>query len=60
MATIHPIHDITAAEIAADFYDLCFHHQIGEALRRARKLHASTSITWASLIMYGDPTLTLW
>lgn len=60
VATIHPIHDTTAAEIAADFYDLCFHHQIGEALRKARKLHASTSITWASLIMYGDPTLTLW
>ncbi|MBU7033257.1 MAG: CHAT domain-containing protein [Theionarchaea archaeon] len=60
VGTIHPIHDHTAAGIAADFYDLCFQYPIGEALRRARKLHVTSSIAWASLIMYGDPTLTLW
>lgn len=60
VGTIHPIHDHTAAGIAADFYDLCFQYPIGEALMRARKLHVTSSIIWASLIMYGDPTLTLW
>lgn len=59
IGTIHAIHDESAARIAADFYDLCLQYQIGEALRRARKIHVGKSLAWASLIMYGDPTLKL-
>jgi len=57
VGTIHPVHDVSAAEIAADFYDLCMQYQIGEALRRARLSHIDKDLVWASLIMYGDPTL---
>jgi hypothetical protein len=56
---IHPIHDTSAADIAADFYDLCLQYQIGEALRRAREIYVEENLVWASLIMYGDPTLKL-
>jgi hypothetical protein len=56
---IHPIHDTSAADIAADFYDLCLQYQIGEALRRAREFYVEKNLVWASLIMYGDPTLKL-
>jgi hypothetical protein len=59
VGTIYQIHDRAAAEIAADFYDLCLQHQIGEALRRARENHVAKGLVWASLIMYGDPTLKL-
>jgi WD40 repeat protein len=59
VGTIHPIHDGSAAGIAADFYDLCLQYQIGEALRRAREDHMDKDLVWASLVMYGDPTLKL-
>ncbi|MGC1122492.1 MAG: CHAT domain-containing protein [Candidatus Methanofastidiosia archaeon] len=59
IGTIHPVHDDSAAEIASDFYDLCFQYQIGEALRRARENHREKNLVWASLVMYGDPTLKL-
>jgi len=59
VGTIHPIHDTSAAEIAADFYDFCLQYQIGEALRRAREYHITKDLVWASLVMYGDPTLKL-
>ncbi len=59
VGTIHPIHDESAALIAADFYDLCLKYRIGEALRRARQYHVTKDIVWASLVMYGDPTLKL-
>ena len=59
VGTIHPVHDKSAAGIAADFYDFCLQYQIGEALRRARELHRDKGLAWASLIMYGDPTLKL-
>ncbi|MBU7017104.1 MAG: CHAT domain-containing protein [Theionarchaea archaeon] len=59
VGTIHPIHDGSAADIAADFYDFCLQYRIGEALRRARELHISKDLVWASLVMYGDPTLKL-
>ena len=55
----HPIHDTSAADIAADFYELCLQYQIGEALRRAREFHVGKNLVWASLVMYGDPTLKL-
>ncbi|MBU7033300.1 MAG: CHAT domain-containing protein [Theionarchaea archaeon] len=56
---IHPVHDKYAAEIAVDFYDLCFQYRVGEALRRARLKNVKKSMVWASLIMYGDPTIKL-
>ena len=59
VGTIHPVHDGSAADIAADFYDLCLQYRIGEALRRARESHIDTDLVWASLVMYGDPTLKL-
>ena len=59
IGTIHPVHDESAADIAADFYELCLQYQIGEALRRAREYHVDKHLVWASLIMYGDPTLKL-
>jgi WD40 repeat protein len=59
VGTIYPVHDSSAAIIAADFYDLCLQHQIGEALRRARISHITKDLVWASLVMYGDPTLKL-
>ncbi len=59
VGTIYPVHDGSAARIAADFYDLCLQHQIGEALRRARESHMKDGVVWASFIMYGDPTLKL-
>ena len=59
VGTIHPVHDRSAAGIPADFYDFCLQYRIGEALRRARELHRDKGLAWASLIMYGDPTLKL-
>ena len=59
VGTIYPVHDRSAAAIAADFYDLCLRYRIGEALRRARVLHVGKDLVWASLVMYGDPTLKL-
>jgi hypothetical protein len=59
VGTIHPVHDYSAADIAADFYDFCFEYRIGEALRRARLCHMGKNLVWASLVMYGDPTLKL-
>ena len=59
IGTIHPVYDGSAADIAADFYDFCLQFRIGEALRRARELHKGKDLTWASLVMYGDPTLKL-
>lgn len=59
VGTIHPVHDGSAAGIAADFYDFCLQYRIGEALRRARELHRDKDLAWASLVMYGDPTLKL-
>ena len=56
VGTIYPIHDESAADTAADFYDLCLQYRIGEALRRAREHHTDKDLVWASLIMYGDPT----
>ena len=59
VGTIHPIHDSSAAEIASEFYDLCLQYRIGEALRRARGRYVEENLVWASLLMYGDPTLKL-
>jgi hypothetical protein len=53
---LYPVHDSSAARIAADFYDLCLQYQIGEALRRAREYNMTSDLVWASLVMYGDPT----
>jgi hypothetical protein len=59
VGTLHPVLDTSAADIATDFYNLCLQYQIGEALRRTRESHMGKDIVWASLIMYGDPTLKL-
>ncbi|KYK33106.1 MAG: hypothetical protein AYK18_15130 [Theionarchaea archaeon DG-70] len=59
VGTIHPIHDRSTAEFAADFYNLCLQYPIGEALRRARENHVDKDLVWASSVMYGDPTLKL-
>lgn len=56
---IHPVHDLWTAQIALDFYTYCFQYRVGEALRKARVDNMKKSIVWASLIMYGDPTMKL-
>lgn len=59
-----PIPDTTATELAVDFYSgVALGLTIGESLRQARargKLRSPGSdLTWASALLYGDPTLRL-
>jgi CHAT domain/Clostripain family len=66
VAPLWPVQDVLAAELAADFYRelLLNRASVGEALRRA-KVRARGSrgaaadarqLTWASFVLYGDPT----
>lgn len=63
IGTLWPIFDEGAAEFAAIFYEhLLSGEMIGEAMRQARlKLRQArpNDVTWASFILYGDPTLTM-
>jgi len=61
LGTLWPIFDEGAAEFAATFYDgLLSRKNLGEAVRLARlQLRESHphDVTWASFVLYGDPTL---
>ncbi len=63
VGSLWPIYDDAAAAFAASFYsDLVEGYTLGEAMRRAR-LHSRTAyarqITWASYVLFGDPTARL-
>jgi hypothetical protein len=56
------IDDREASSLAAEYYRALLeeHLPIGECLRRAKRAQARTeSITWASLVLYGDPTFSI-
>ena len=65
IAPLWPVQDVLAADLAAEFYrELLLHRaSVGEALRRA-KVRArggksggeARQLTWASFVLYGDPT----
>jgi hypothetical protein len=63
VGTLWPIFDEGAAQFAATFYDhLLSGKSLGEALRQARQHLKETrplDVTWASFVLYGDPTLTM-
>jgi hypothetical protein len=63
VGTLWPIFDEGAAQFAAAFYDRLLSGQtLGEALRQARQELKETrphDVTWASFVLYGDPTLTM-
>jgi hypothetical protein len=65
VAPLWPVQDRLAAELAADFYRelLLGRASVGEALRRARRRARGAAgrsearqLTWASFVLYGDPT----
>lgn len=63
IGTMWPIFDEGGAEFASTFYEYLLAGQgLGEALRQAR-LHVRESrphdVTWASFVLYGDPTLNI-
>ncbi len=55
------VDDRKAIDLALTYYELLLQGQpIGECLRRAKSENATTpssSMTWASYVLYGDPTL---
>lgn len=56
------IDDQDASALAAEYYRALLHKNksIGECLQQAKREQARTgSITWASLVLYGDPTLSM-
>jgi ribosomal protein L40E len=63
LGTLWPIFDEGAAEFAATFYDgLLSRKALGEAVRLARLTLREShphDVTWASFVLYGDPTLTV-
>jgi predicted nucleic acid-binding Zn-ribbon protein len=63
LGSFWPIFDEGAAEFASAFYDgLLSGENLGEVARLARlQLRESRphDVTWASFVLYGDPTLTL-
>lgn len=66
IAPLWPVQDVLAAELAADFYRelVVTRVSVGEALRRAKVRArgrraaggAARQLTWASFVLYGDPT----
>jgi hypothetical protein len=63
VGSLWPVYDEPAAEFAVEFYNQVLEGQmIGEAMRRTRrsiKTKHPDSITWASFVLYGDPTFRL-
>jgi hypothetical protein len=63
VGSLWPVYDEPAAEFAIEFYNQVLEGQmIGEAMRRTRrsiKAKHPDSITWASFVLYGDPTFRL-
>jgi hypothetical protein len=65
IGALWPVYDLPAAKFAIDFYNYVIEgHMIGEAMRRAREDNRTAyqdqdQITWASFMLYGDPTYQL-
>jgi hypothetical protein len=65
IGSLWPVHDDSAADLAIHFYkQVLGGEMIGEALRQARiavrnKPEYKLDITWASFVLYGDPTFRL-
>lgn len=63
VGSLWPVDDTAAAAFAVAFYHRVLHGEpIGEALRRARDITRKRfpeSSTWASYVLYGDPTYRL-
>ncbi len=63
IGTLWPIFDEGAAEFASTFYEgLLAGQSLGEAVRLARlRVRESRphDVTWASFVLYGDPTLSI-
>ena len=63
IGTLWPIFDEGAAEFASTFYEsLLAGQSLGEAMRLARlRVRESRphDVTWASFVLYGDPTLSI-
>lgn len=62
IANLLQIEDITAANIALEFYRQARQHPVGEALRRARsKAHrqGADPVLWGATVLSGDPWVTL-
>jgi CHAT domain-containing protein len=65
IGSLWPVHDAPAHDLAIHFYKHVLRGEmIGEALRQARKAVKSKpeyarDITWASFVLYGDPTFRL-
>jgi ribosomal protein L40E len=63
LGSLWPVFDEGAAEFAGVFYDgLLSGENLGEAARLARlqvRESRPHDVTWASFVLYGDPTLTL-
>jgi hypothetical protein len=63
VGSLWPVYDRPAAAFAFHFYDNVLKgHMIGEAMRLARrelKNDPNDQITWASYVLYGDPTFQL-
>lgn len=63
IGSVWPVYDQSAAEFAITFYRRVLEgFMVGEALRQARiesKHKYPAQITWASFVLYGDPTARL-
>jgi hypothetical protein len=63
IGSIWPIYDQPASLFAIECYNRVLQgYMIGDALRTARELSRAThpdDVTWASFVLYGDPTFTL-
>lgn len=63
VGSLWPVYDDPAAEFAIEFYNQALQGQaLGEAMRLARRTTRERhpdSITWASFVLYGDPTYRL-
>jgi CHAT domain len=63
VGSLWPVYDDPAAEFAIEFYHHVLEGQmLGEAMRLARRTTRENhpeSITWASFVLYGDPTYRL-
>ena len=63
IGALWPVYDRPARDLAVEFYNRVVEgHMIGEALRQARlciREQYPDQITWASFVLYGDPTYQL-
>ncbi|MCC5600633.1 CHAT domain-containing protein [Nostoc favosum] len=62
ISALWSVDDLDASDLAAEFYQalLSGHHSVGESLRLAKQAQVTLgSVTWASLVLYGDPTVSI-